>query len=223
MCVVALSLPCLLPAAAAAGKTGSVTGKVLYEGKPAAPGRVTKPRPAGCAEAMSQHETVKVSRGGLAEAVVVLEGKGLPGKPPSEPVVITQDACMYQPRVSVAAQGQIVEVRNADPTLHNVHGYVDGATAFNLAQPPKARPIRREIAERGVLELKCDVHPWMHAWVYVAGSAFATVTKADGSFELEDVPPGEYTLEVWHPVLGDRKASVKVTAGKAAIVSIRWD
>jgi hypothetical protein len=132
---------------------------------------------------------------------------------PTEPVVIDQSGCAYRPRVSVARRGQELEVRNSDPLFHNVRGVAGESVAFNLPQPAKGKPIVRELEDE-VTALKCDVHPWMAAWVVRVEHPYVAVTGADGAFVLKDLVPGSYTVEAWHPTLGRQTTKVVVKKGK---------
>jgi plastocyanin len=203
----------------AATKTGAIAGTVTFDGKPPKPAKLDITDPV-CARAGIADETVVVdARGGVKDAFVSLSGKGLASKPPSEPVVIDQRGCMYRPRVTGVVRGQSVQIENADSTLHNIHAYVGGATEFNLAQPKGAKPIEKTIEEGNVLELKCDVHPWMRAYAVHVDNAHFAVTADSGSFEITGVPAGTYTLTAWHPVLGETTAQVKVLKGKTTKVA----
>lgn len=124
---------------------------------------------------------------------------------------------MYGPRVVGVVAGQTLEIRNGDPTFHNVRGNRGGKVVWNLAQPAQAPALTRsELGQPGdVVDLHCDVHPWMAAWVAIQDHPYFAVTGADGTFTIKGVPPGSYILEAWHPVLGITSTKVKVKKGKA--------
>jgi hypothetical protein len=133
-------------------------------------------------------------------------------------VTLTQTACNYTPRVSVAIAGQALAVKNADRTYHNVHAWIAEKTAWNESHPAEAPDVRKDdVGKPGeVLELRCDVHPWMHAYVVVNDHPFAVVTGDDGAFTLTGLAPGTYVVEAWHPVLGLQTAKVTVGKGRKA-------
>jgi hypothetical protein len=139
-----------------------------------------------------------------------------PSPVPPQPVVIDQKGCSYKPHVEVAVEGQKIEVRNDDNTLHNVHSFNRGKTLFNQAQPPQGRPIEKAVTGVNVLKLRCDVHPWMVGYLVYSKNAYSAVTGPDGKFEIKNVPAGHYTVEAWHEKLGTQTAQVTVEEGKIA-------
>ena len=127
-----------------------------------------------------------------------------PGKtagPQTTPISINQQNCRYIPHMVIAAKGSPVEIINNDPVLHNCHGYyfADHSTAYNIGQPLKGQKTPQVVRKPGMIELQCDAgHVWMTAWIWVTESPYAAVTGENGEFTLKDVPPGTYTLVLWH-------------------------
>jgi plastocyanin len=157
---------------------------------------------------------------GKVRDVVVRIKNGTAGRhaAPEAPVVLTQRACTYAPHVTTAIAGQPLAVVNADKTYHNVHAWLGKRTLWNDSHPADAADIvKPDVGKAGeVVELKCDVHPWMHAYVVVVDHPFVAVTGDDGAFAITGVPPGKYTIEAWHPTLGLRTAKVTIGKGKKA-------
>jgi hypothetical protein len=118
--------------------------------------------------------------------------------------------------------GQQVLVRNGDETLHNVHAYLGKKSLLNRAQPPGAREVSLTPPAADVLQIKCDLHPWMLAHVVVSPTPYFTVTGADGSFQLEGVPAGTWKIEAWHEKFGLKTGQVKVEDGKPATVTFSF-
>jgi plastocyanin len=202
------------------GNTGTVTATVRFAGTlaPAKPqSRASDPV---CAKAGGSDEAVVVNAGLVRDVLVRVRGQGLHSAPPTTPVVVKQEACAYRPRVVGVIRGQTVSIQNGDDTMHNVHAYSDGATEFNLAQPKRAPAIERTIDGDLVVELKCDVHPWMRGYVVPVEHRYFAVTGADGKAMIAGLPAGSYQIEAWHPVLGTRTARVKVEAGKTAAIEL---
>lgn len=218
-----LALAALLagPAPARAGGGGTVQGSVKFLGKAPARKPIDRSSDKVCAATPAETEDVLVTGGKLRDVHVRIQS-GTAGKhtAPKAPLVIEQTSCAYRPRVAGAMVGQAVHIKNGDPTMHNVHAYVDTESAFNRSQPKGARPIEhKDLGAAGqVFTLKCDVHSWMRAFVPVTDHPYFAVTGDDGGFALKDVPPGTYTVEAWHPKLGLKKKQVTVEAGKTAAV-----
>jgi hypothetical protein len=213
------------------GSAPVIRGVVRFAGTPPAPRPAAAVTDPVCARTAPVDESVVVTDGKLRDVLVRVRprGKGhipggLGGRP--APVVIDQTGCMYRPRVVAVRPGQPLSVRNADGTMHNVHAFREGETEFNLAQPKGAPPIERKLepssagqaaAQPDVVELRCDVHPWMRAYaVLVDGPGFA-VTGADGTFEIGPLLPGKYRVEAWHATLGTRSMDVVVRGKKTAV------
>ena len=165
-------------------------------------------------------------KGGKLQNVWVNVTKGAKeaAKPPATTVEMDQKDCMYEPRMTTAVVGQKIQAKNGDPVLHNVHTYLGASTLFNKGMPnDKAAPIEYVAKDEGMMRWKCDVHPWMRGFIGVSKSGLQAVTGADGSFKIDNVPPGKYTLEAWHEKYGSKKMEVTVEAGKPAKVTFKYD
>lgn len=160
-------------------------------------------------------ENLVVGEGGGLKWALVRITKGLEGKsftPPQEPVVLDQRGCVYAPHVVGVMVGQPVEFRNSDDMLHNVHGIPFDNKEFNLAQL-KGAADRRTFPKPEIFKVICNVHPWMGAHVGVFEHPYFAVTDAEGRFTIKGLPPGKYSLEVWHETLKASSAEITV-AGK---------
>ncbi len=120
---------------------------------------------------------------------------------PGGNAVLNQKGCMYHPHVQGMRAGQSLAIKTSDPTAHNVHGFGKVNRPFNRSQPAGAADImvmmkRAEAAPP--MKVKCDIHPWMNAYVAVVAHPYYGVTGPDGSFKLGNLPPGTYTIEAWH-------------------------
>lgn len=161
------------------------------------------------------------SNGELQDAVVWIDNisSGKDWDDASEGTVDQVD-CHYVPQVQVLKPGGSLEVVNSDPILHNIHAYDGDQTLFNIAQPIKGQKSKKEVDASGPVHLRCDVHSWMSAWVFMAKTPYFAITGADGSYSIGDVPPGDYTVKVWHGKLGETSTDVKVEPGAQATADL---
>jgi plastocyanin len=158
---------------------------------------------------------------GIRNAVVSLaKAPGVELKEPvPAPVELDQKECTFVPHVVVAPVNSPVLFLNTDRLLHNLHSTSRSNPRFNRAQP-KGRTIQMAFKTPEIIQIECDLHTWMSAWVVVADHPFYTVTKDHGEFILENVPPGSYTLRVWQESLGTATQDVTVAAKLGANVTI---
>lgn len=150
----------------------------------------------------------------------VVEIKGVPWGKAWDPVFnngkIYQIDCSFQPHVQIIRSNAFVEVFNYDPILHNIHAYeVHNGTRrsmFSFAQPEVGQVNRIDLKFRrgNLLMIDCNAHNWMAGWVYTSSSPYLAVTSLDGRFDIPDVPPGQYELSVWHPLLGTKTAALNL-------------
>lgn len=142
---------------------------------------------------------------------------------PTAPVVIDQRGCLYHPHVVGVLAGQPLQFWNSDEILHNVHGTPAANREFNLGMPGTLTEKAHTFdTPEEFVPVKCDVHPWMSAYVAVMTHPYFDVTGDDGRFEIK-VPPGTYTVEAWHEKLGTRTAEVTVADGETASVDFQLE
>lgn len=204
---------------------GSIKGTVLFEGEPPDQPVLKRNTDPKCSQDR-RDEAIIVDKGKLRDVLVRIQNGTTGSHPvPEAAVVIDQQDCMYTPRVVGIVAGQKLSVKNSDNTFHNVHGVLVGKDLFNKPMTAKAGAISLDpsAAKAGdVVGLQCDVHSWMKAYVVVNDSPYFAVTAADGTFEIKDLPVGEYTLEAWHPTLGTRSLKVSIGKGKRGDVTARF-
>ena len=170
-------------------------------------------------------EEVVVNKNGTLKNVLISVKDGLAGKtfPAAKgKVVFDQLGCIYKPHVLGVQLGQELEILNSDPTLHNVHTLSKENTQFNRAMPTKGMKINVKFDKVETFKVKCEVHPWMSAYIGVFNHPFYAVTGDDGSFTIKGLPAGEYTVETWHEKYGARTAKVKVAATGAATAEFKY-
>lgn len=216
---------CLLTSVAAADNKGSIKGTVLFEGEAPDREKLVRDTDPVCAKVDKLSEDVVVTKGKLKDVLVRVKN-GTAGKhaAPATPAAIDQKDCMYSPRVLGVVAGQKLGVRNSDGTFHNVHGTVDGKLLWNKPHPKGEPAITLDSTPKAgdVIDVVCDVHPWMHAYAVVMDHPYFAVTGEDGSFEIKGLAPGSYTLEAWHPTLGLKTMNVKIGVGPKAAVTARF-
>ena len=166
-------------------------------------------------EMPTTHFYVVGPAGGLGGVVVALKGiRGKSTGSTAAPLVIDQKGCEYLPYISACQTGQKIIVKNLDPVLHNVHATPDvkGNLEENRAQMPNGPDLMFTFnAPEEFLRFKCDVHPWMFAYVSVFDHPYFSLSAKDGSYRIHNVPPGQYTVTAMHRKEGtlDKKVEVK--------------
>jgi len=219
--------PAAAPAAGQApGATGrgTITGVVKLGGTAPVMELTKRQADPFCAKTPMKEEDVMVGPGGGLKNVIVRLTTGVSGAyaAPTTPAVVDQSACMYRPRVQGIVVGQPLQIKNSDQTLHNIHGYKGASTLFNKAEIPGLPPMTQQLTDADqIVKLKCDVHPWMTAFVLVSSHPFFAVTGEDGSFKITGVPAGSYTVEAWHERYGAKTAQVTV-ADKPVIAAFQF-
>jgi plastocyanin len=207
---------------------GDITGTVTLNGTPPPEKNITPLKDdATCGKLHSEMPTTHFyevgPNKGLGDVVVML--KGITGKSTgasAPPVELDQKGCLYVPQIIAIQTGQKLHIKNSDPVLHNVHDIptVKGNEEMNQAQMPNSPELTMSFAApENFIKFKCDVHPWMFAWVTVVDHPYFAVTGPDGKFTIKNVPPGRYTITAMH-----RKASpdgvdkqVDVTEGASTV------
>lgn len=212
------------------GPTGSIKGKVSVTGDvPEMPELMRGSDPV-CDTGKALAETIMVdAEGGLANVLVRIKPGTVPAWTPTEPIVVDQVDCMYRPRVQAGVRGQTVQVLNSDETTHNVHArYLtlgerkDTETLINRAQPAGVK-MEFELGDEPIAKLVCNYHAWMQGFVLVSDNPYAGVSGTDGQFEVQNVPVGEHSVEVWHEFYGVKEATVTVEEGGSATLDMSYD
>lgn len=212
MAAVAVALGAAGDRRASAGTAGAtaqdglaVTGNVKIKGDIPKRKKIRMDADPKCAALHAEppltEEVVADAQGNVQWAFVYVK-KGLEGKKfevPKTPAVLDQKGCQYHPHVLGIMVGQDLLVRNSDDLLHNVHALPFNNREFNFGQPQKGMEEKKQFTTPEVMvKVKCDIHPWMSAWVGVLEHPFHAVTGPDGNFKIEGLPAGKYTIEVWH-------------------------
>jgi len=167
------------------------------------------------------HFYVVGPKGELADVVISLEGiSGKSTGAAAPPALLDQKGCEYVPSVLAVQTGQKILVRNSDAVLHNVHDVPaegSGNKEYNNAQMPNSPELTFTFSKpENFLKFKCDVHPWMFAWVSIFDHPYFAVSSRDGTFKIANVPPGKYTIKASHRKAGTSTQEIEVKEGEPA-------
>ena len=202
----------------------SISGTVRYEGEPLKRSPLRMDADPNCA---AIHEGTRVlsrdyligDNGAVENVFVYLreapEGTG--GDQPAEAVRLEQRGCLYTPRIIGVRVEQDIEIVNDDPTLHNVRALAKANRPFNIGQPARGTRTKSFRAPEAPIQVKCDVHPWMSAYVFVLEHSFHSTTGQDGAYRIDGLPAGSYELVFWHEKLGEQVIEVDVAADIEAL------
>ncbi len=205
---------------------GNMAGMITLEGTPPPPEKIRMNADPICLKEATDTDTnyyVVGADGGFGNVFVYvkegLEGHTFPA--PSDSVTIDQNGCRYIPHVFGIRVDQTLVILNSDPLLHNIHVRPISNTEFNIGIPVPGMKFERTFTTPEVMvPFKCDVHGWMNAYVGVLDHPYFAVTGENGSFDINNLPPGDYVVEAWHEMLGTQTQNV--TVGEKATVELSF-
>ena len=235
--LIALGLSVALVAPASAYKSkkgiegGTIAGVVKFDGTPPAPMKLeVNKNTEVCGKKPILDESLVVGEGGgirwaVARLIDVKSGKKWRKKVwGKKKAVIDQNGCFFSPHVILLKRKRSLTILNNDGLLHNFHSFPETNKGVNRAQPKFLKKMtlkgKKYFSKAEIITVKCDVHGWMKAVVVVAEHPYYALTGADGKFELTNVPPGDYKLEIWHETLGTSVQAVTVKAKETATVAV---
>lgn len=213
-----------------AATAGTIQGKIVYHGAVPKPRVISMDADAACEQANGNKtvydEPVMVSKdGGLANVFVYIKS-GLEGKKfeaPKQQIELDQHGCMFVPHILGIQAAEPIDIKNSDKVAHNIHTMPKNNREFNDEQAPGAPDAVHKFARTEVMvPVKCNVHQWMHAYIGVVENPYFEVTGRDGSFELKNVPPGDYTVAIWHEKLGEQTQQVHVAPSQQAAIDFTY-
>jgi plastocyanin len=199
---------------------GTISGTVKFKGTAPAPKKldISKDKEV-CDKSPKLDPTLIVKGGNLVNAVVTITDIQKGKKIDAKKVILDQKGCEYHPHVLAFPAGSTVQILNPDGILHNVHSYSKVNSPFNMAQPKFKKTMDVKVDKPEAIEVKCDVHGWMHGWLVATENPYFALTDDSGNFKLTDVPAGTYTVQVWHEKLGKTTQKVTVKAKEDAKAS----
>lgn len=198
----------------------SISGIITFDGKAPALKPLSMDADPVCAKKHTgpvPNDMLTLGAGNTMGSIMVWVSKGLPaGKTwpaPKTPVTLDQNGCQYKPHVMGIMVGQAYRILNSDGVLHNIHTLPKVNASFNKGMPPTLKEATTAFDKpEAVFHIKCDVHPWMSAYIAVFTHPFYSVTGTDGKFTISGLDPGTYEITAWHEKLGTQTASVTVGA-----------
>jgi hypothetical protein len=205
---------------------GSISGTIRFTGKRPARKTIDMSNDPACVEAhhgKAFDESLVVAPGGAVANAFVYVKQGLEGKrfeTPSTPVVMDQRGCWFRPRILGIQTNQAMQVVNSDPVTHNIHPMAEINREWNHSQGAGDDPLtRRFIKPEVMIRVKCNIHSWMRAYIGVLEHPYFAVSKEDGTFRIGNLPPGTYTVAVWHETLGIQEQQVTVAPHSNTMVN----
>jgi plastocyanin len=196
---VAVAVPARAYVEAPVADGGALVGRVRFAGEPVKGESLpVRKNTDVCGDTKPFQALVVGPNRGVPNTVVYLEGVER-GKKPAD-FELDNAKCLFVPHVSAVMAGARVRIKNTDPILHNTHGFHDRVTVFNVALPNKDQvvDITQRIKKPGVIEVQCDAHTHMRAWIVVRDSPYFAVTDDEGRFRIGEIPPGRYRVVAWH-------------------------
>jgi hypothetical protein len=216
-----------ISAAVASAVSADITGNVKLDGEAPEAKELAMDADAGCkaqhADPVMDPSVVAGEKGELSNVIVFIKAEdpaALGGEAPKDPVTLDQKGCMYVPHVMTMTVGQDLMVKNSDGFLHNVHSLATINPAFNFGQPNKdpGKKVPEQPKTTETFRIKCDVHPWMSAYIGVFEHPFHATSGEDGKYTIKGkLPDGEYTLVAWHERFGEKEEKITVKDGKATM------
>jgi plastocyanin len=199
------------PFAASAEEWGTLKGRFTFGG--AAPTAVELKADkdvevCGKHKLLSEEMVVGADKG-VANVVIFVRDKGVKVHPDlaatkGEKVVLDNKDCRFNPHVAVVQTGQTLVLKNSDTVGHNSNvATIKNPPSNSLIPAGGESTVTFPNDEAIPAQVTCNIHPWMKSWLVVRPNPYAAVSKADGSFEIKNVPAGgELELQLWHEKAG---------------------
>ncbi len=163
-----------------------------------------------CGEQQTPERLVVGPDGGVRDAVIRIRGVESTRKTELA-LVLDIRRCRFVPHVAGIAVGTRVRVRNSDAIVHTARGTMGTTALFNVALPGEHQEVdvTRRLVEPGIVHVRSDTHPAMSAWLVVHDTAYVATTDGNGTFRIDGIPPGTYTVTMWHEGFRPRARGVK--------------
>lgn len=210
-------------------RAAEIKGKISYRGEIPASREIDMKIDPNCRSFQSgpvyEENLLMDKDGGVQNVFVYLKtGVDLSSvKLPAESVALTQNRCMYRPRVFGIQVGQNLEIMSHDATLHNVRAMPEHSQKFNIGMPFEGMKITKKFSEPEIMvTIQCDVHPWMRAYAGVLPHPYFAVTDEKGEYVIPNVPNGDYGIGFWHETLGEMGALVQILQDQTYVLDMEY-
>lgn len=200
---------------------GVIRGRVTYVGTPREMKMIDNSICHPGAKSIKE-ESIVVTDSGLQNTFVYLRGAPRFSGAGRDAAVLDQQDCQYVPHVLGIQIGQPLAIRSSDPTIHNVHFMPDNNPSGNYGMTQAGDEKKVTFENADIIRFKCDVHPWMTAYVGVFDNTFFAVSAKGGSFAIDKVPAGSYKLVAWQEQLGTMERDVVLTDDKPIEVNFEF-
>ena len=196
------------PDAVADEAWGSIKGRIVYGEDAPATEKIDverDPEVCGIVGLVDESLIIQKDNRGVRNVAIWLETRdeipvhpSLKEPPQAAPAIDNLD-CRFEPRMLAVRTGQTFELKNSDPVAHNAAVYARRNTPFSEIIPMNL-PLQKKFTKAETLPVRvdCSIHAWMKAWLIVADHPYVAVTGKDGSFEIRNVPAGEWKFRFWH-------------------------
>ena len=201
------------------GICGSISGTVSFDGKGPKKKKLKMDADPVCGKShqtpVYRQDFVMDDNNNLANVIVYLKNVDYKGTVTKTQAILDQKGCVYTPHVMGVMKGQEILIKNSDATLHNIHGLPKVNTEFNFAMPKVLKEKKMTLVKsEEAFKVKCDVHPWMSAYVQVFDHPYFAVTSKDGSYKIDNIPAGTYEVVAWQEKFKDKTVSHQVTVSE---------
>jgi len=155
--------------------------------------------------------------GGFQDVIIAIVGVKK-GKPFGMTPIVWLEDCEMRPFVTPVRNNHPVTIASNDPVVHGIQGYsLDSDYTFqmfNKPVPPKSNVQEKIHFREGhyIFRTQCGMHDYMQSWGLAVGNPYFAVTDQNGSFEIVNVPPGEYDVIAWHPHMDVQAQPVTIQA-----------
>jgi plastocyanin len=207
------------------GPSGNIKGTIRFVGDVIPTSTIVSNTtdPTICGEEISKRDVeISPENRGIRNVVAWLEDVKLPDgyKPPRQDLVIDNKNCQFEPHAAAITVGSTIEATNSDVVFHTTNLY--GAANENMPLVSKGSSQKTAVRRAGMIQVKCDKHGWMQAFIRVDPHPFHAVSDANGEFSIAHVPVGTYKLKILHEVFYDQTVEVTVKADETSSLEFSY-